>query len=244
MSAALWAAVDRLTRPSLVPVERAADADWLAELGEETWGACSVPAYLAATVRRAKVPSLWEQSTYALTTGSESAEGGASPLRERSPADLDLMEIRSIIRGTTRHELEQRGVRTVRGSDGTPTEFDPEEVRELARLVANSGDLWWWEYRFASWGRLLEGYLHAAEHKAKPVRIRNTPCPLCRTEFVRIETDDGEAQIVRPLIVDFRGGYVRAARCEACSATWFRGAELHQLADLIGVSDIRADESA
>lgn len=233
----MWAAVDQLTHSSRVPVERAVDADWLSELNEDAWGVCSVPAYRAATARSATIPSLWDQATTALTTGSEGGTG-STPLRERSPADLDLMEIRSIIRHTVAHELAER-------DPGLTPDGVPAQIRRLASVVAatDPDSIWWWEYRFASWARLLGTYLRALEHTPKPTRLRNTPCPLCHTRQMRID-QDGDAIVVPPLVVDFRDGYVRAARCEACSATWFRGAELLELAQLVGSTPEDGTETA
>lgn len=265
MSEALWAAVDRLTKPSRVAIRRAADADWLADLGEslrdlaareEGW--CSVPLYRSAVARleagqtgTAVVPSLWDQSTDALNGGGESGGTGSTLLQERSPADLDLMEIRAIIRDTTRHELAQRGWKPIHGDDP----FKPEEIRELGRRVTQTtpADLWWWEYRFDQWGRLLETYLRAVEHHRPQIRLRNVSCPLCRTRWVRVGEDgqliqpgrpvEGDVYRVSPLVVDFRDGYVRAARCDACGATWFRGDQLHQLAEHLRLADIGVELS-
>lgn len=228
MSETLWAAVDRLTKPSRVPLERVADPEWLNDLAAPSWGSCNVGAYRAATATWATVPSLWDQATAALTTGSEAGGTGSSPLRERSPLDVDLMEVRGIIRDTVRHELAER--------DRQPIPADvPAQLRRLASIVLRDDpdNLWWWEYRFQQWGRLLETYLRAAEHTARPTRLRNTPCPLCRVKQIRVETESGDKQLVPPIVVDFRDGYIRAARCEACSASWFRGDELHELARLV-----------
>jgi hypothetical protein len=227
----LWVAVDKITKPRKVPVERAADAEFTSDLG----GFCSVAKYRAASSRYATIPSLWQQAEQALSTGMERADGdGSSPLRERAPADLDLMEVMSIIRETTRHELVARGVRRPPSRDGVPAQFTVGEVRRLAVLVLESPDeVWWWEYRFGSWARLLESYLDAADRRPRPVRLRNAACPLCKTRSVVVEVD-GERQMVAPLVVEFRDGLVRAARCEACGGSWFRGVELVELAGLVG----------
>jgi hypothetical protein len=229
---AIWASVDAITEPRRVPVERAADPDWLLEMaGDHTYGVCDVRAHRAATTRWATVPSLWEQSTTALMTGSEQT-GGGRPLRERSPADLDLMEIRSIIKHTTRVELGKRGVHPARDPLGQPVDFQPAELRRLASLATqNPDDVWWWEYRFGQWSRLLETYLRAVERQAKPVRLR-AACPLCKTRQMTIDVD-GEAMVVSPLLIDFHDGWIRAATCQACLATWFRGDQLGELAGLL-----------
>lgn len=234
---AIWASVDAITEARRVPVERAADPDWLLEMANHrTYGACDVRAHRAATSRWASVASLWDQSTTALTTGSEQT-GGGRPLRERSPADLDLMEIRSIIKHTTRLELVRRGVRPAKDGRGLPVDFYIGELRRLASLATQDpDDVWWWEYRFAQWSRLLETYLHAVERQAKPVRLR-AACPLCKTREMRVDVD-GEAMVVAPLLIDFRNGRIRAATCQACSGTWFAGDQLEELAGLLDTPQV------
>jgi hypothetical protein len=228
----LWAAVAKLTQPTRVMLARdEEDAAWIYELD----GSCSVAAYRAATGRWAEVPSLWQQSVDALTNGSEGGLG-SKPLRERSPADLDLMEIRSIIRGTTRHELERLGCKTARGKNGERVPFDQKEMRSLASLVIakEPDELWWWTYRFESWGRLLEGHLQAVERKAKPMRLRNSACPACSAKQVTIEGEDGPI-VVPALVVDFTSdGYARACECLACGHAWFRGEQMEELASDLG----------
>ena len=254
MTAELWAAVDRLTLPTRIPVERAADADWLIDasieqaeiaVGRRTAGAdtCNVPAYRAAlarehaaTTQMATVPGLWQQALDALGTGRESAEGRpSSPLRERSPADLDLMEILAQVRDAVRAELARLG-------RPLPVEWTVgvSEIRELAELVA--ADARTWAARFASWGRAIATYLHEQRDQPKPFRLR-CPCPLCKTDYVRVN-DQGRAdsrgeKLARPIRVDFAGPTVRAAVCEACGVGWFRGADLHRLAALIDATPER-----
>lgn len=224
-TAEIWAAVNRLTLPQQVQISR--EVATLFELDDvpSQYGECNVASYRAATVKAGRVPSLWQQATNALT-GGEVGGTGSKPLRERSPADLDLMEIRAIIRDTTRHELH-----TLRGS-AARGEFDPGEIRALARVVIDADeDLWWWGYRFEQWCRLLETYLHLSEHRAKPVRLRNTACPRCQISQVVTAEEDDEPRVVPALIVDFSpDGYVRAAECLHCGAAWFRGEQLEQLA--------------
>lgn len=249
MTADLWGAVDRLTLPTRIPVERAVDADWLIDVAVEQAdiatgrrdGACSVPAYraaiaraAAATTATASVPGLWQQAIDALGTGTEGSEGSPSvPLRERSPADLDLMEIMGQVRDAVRSEFARLGRPLPSGWT-----VGVSEIRELAELVTvNAAE---WAARFASWGRALETYLHAARSQPKPFRLRSTPCPLCKTEWVRINerglADANGDRLGRPIKVDFAAGKVRAAVCEACGVGWFRGADLHRLAALIGAT--------
>jgi hypothetical protein len=236
---AVWRAVDRLTQSQRREVgRRLEDGAWLDELAAQDGGACNIRSYRAATARWATIPSLWDQATAALV-GGEIGGSGSKPLRERSPADLDLMEIRAIIRDMTRHELHARGHKTAKGPDGLDVPFDPSEIRTLASLAIQKDgpeQMWWWEYRFDQWGRLLENYLHAAEHVAKPVHLRNTACPLCAARQV-VSDDEGDdgRKVVPALVVDFsQDGYVRAAECLACGAAWFRGEQLEELAEQVG----------
>jgi hypothetical protein len=255
---AIWDAVDRLTKPRRQRLERAPE-EWVndpapAYLTDPAGGiSCSVAAYRAhreahraAVATWATIPSLWEQSTIALHGGEVQASGhGSKPLRERSIADLDLMEIRSLIRDTTRRELEQRNVPVPATRDRRQADFDPGEIRTLASKVIAEGNstiahattdgLDWWRHRFEQWGRLLETYLRTAEHAARPVRLRNAPCPDCGTRQVRVDVD-GEAVVVPAIVIDFRDGYIRAAECSACGAAWFRGPDLQALADALGVT--------
>jgi hypothetical protein len=247
---AIWDAVDRLTKPRRQRLERAPE-EWVndpapAYLTDPAGGiSCSVAAYRAhreahraAVATWATIPSLWEQSTIALHGGEVQASGhGSKPLRERSIADLELMEIRALIRDTTRRLLEQRGVRTGQHANGRAVDFDPDEMRALASKVTaeNATQHEWWQYRFEQWGRLLETYLHAAERQARPVRLRNAPCPDCGTRQVTVDVD-GEQVVAPPIVIDFRDGYIRAAECSACGAAWFRGPDLQALADALGVT--------
>jgi hypothetical protein len=211
----MWTAIDQIGRPSRRQIIR--------EGGETVW---------------AIIPSLWDQSTDALNRGSEAGSGGSSPLRERSPADLDLMEIRCLIRDTVRHELALRGRRVRHHAGGCPRPFDADdELRGLASLVLqrNPDEVWWWEYRFVSWARLLEGYLQAVERTARSVYLRNSPCPTCRTKQVTLERE-GERVVVPAIVVDFRDGYIRAAVCQACGDTRWRGPDLERLAADLGVA--------
>lgn len=253
---AIWDAVDRLTKPRRQKLDRAPGTDsawlaeitiWLRKLAAPHEGTCDVPTYRAATAAQkaatqthALIPSLWDQSTTALHGTEIATDRGNKPLRERTIADLDLMEIRSIIRDTTRRELETRGTRT----HGTQGVFNPHEIRALASLITadTKADHAWWQYRFDQWGRLLETYLHAAEHQARPVRLRNAPCPNCRTRQITID-QDGEQVVAPPLIIDFRDGYIRAAECSHCGHTWFRGDQLEELARALGCPDLTGDDT-
>lgn len=219
--ARLWAAVDRLTKPSQHRIVRDDEpSEWL--LAQPVRSAAVVSSY-------GIVPSLWEQAAGALVGGEVGGGTGTKPLRERSPADLDLMEIMSIIRETVRTELAERD------TDPLPATV-PGQIRRLASVVirADPDHGWWWEYRFAQWARVLETYLHNAEHTPKMTRLRNSACPSCAARQMTIEGEDGPV-VVPVLVVDFTAdGLVRACECMACGRAWFRGVQMEMLAAELG----------
>jgi hypothetical protein len=231
-SSALWVEVDRITKPTQRRVDREPEsADWLAGLADDpTLLVCDVAAYRAATASWGEVPSLWRQAELALQTGREQQEGGGSPLAQRSPADLDLMELLLTIRESMAWQLPGRGI--------TPRDGIPAQIRQLAAHVTTNEPqhVAWWTYRFGQWARMLGTYLRAIDVGPKPVRLRNAPCPVCRTRQVTLETDLGEI-VVPPILIDFENGWIRAATCTACSAVWWRGNELGELATLLERSD-------
>jgi hypothetical protein len=202
--AQIWAGVDELTKVSTVAIER--------DDGTRTY---------------AKIPSLWEQSNVAIS-GRADVNVRTGSAAERSPVDLNLLEVRSLIRNTT-----QRAIRT---RQQIPRPGVPAQLRQLASLVVGEAPdrHWWWAYRFPSWARLLRTYLDLSERTPMPVRLRGSACPSCGTRQVSTESDDGLV-IVPALVIDFRQGFVRAAECAACHAHWWRGAELEALAVALGM---------
>lgn len=201
---AVWRHVRRLTDPQIQQVPR---------LGGGTMDAV--------------VPSLWVQAMEALTL-HRITDGTGNSSTTSSLMDFDLLEATCLIRDTTRTELAQRG-RRVPYHDGRPEPFAPGEFAMLAEHVLAEGyDIWWWEYRFESWGRWLANYLNL-EHKAKAIRLRNSACPSCGVRQVVIEGQDGPV-VVPPLLIEFHDGQVRAAQCSACLDIWWRGDDLHRLA--------------
>jgi hypothetical protein len=140
--------------------------------------------------------------------------------------NIDLMEIRGIIADTTYDELRRFRLK--------PDGDTPHQLVQLAKHVVRHDldNLWWWEYRFASWGRLLATYLGAVDRVNRARWLRNAPCPKCRARGVLVESDrDDDRKVWVPaLVVDFHDGYVRATTCQACAHTWFRGEQLHELA--------------
>ena len=226
---ALWSAVDAITKPTKRKLDRSPEAEWLEALRHDPdITVCDVATYRAATLAYGEIPSLWDQATWALTTGSEQTEGGGqTPLRERSPADLNLMETMADIREAVKLQLEGRNVR--------PEGTTPAQMRRLASTLIRLGNtehVEWWTFRFAQWARVLATYLQAVDRAPKPVRLRNAPCPLCRTRQV-VVVEDGERKVYPPILIDFEGGWIRAARCQACGHAWFRGNDLGQLADML-----------
>lgn len=222
-TAALWNAVDALTKPTTQRVTREEQVvEWLEEL-HASRGRCDIATYRATLVSHGTIPSLWEQAEAAITTGSEQREGGGSPLAARSPADLDLMEIVLTIRESMAWQLPGRGV--------TPKPSIPEQMRQLASYVVahEPQHVDWWTYRFAQWARLLAVYLHAVEMGPRAVRLRHLPCPKCAATSTKVETEQGEV-IAPPIMVDFVDGWIRAAQCSECGFAWWRGQDLWDLA--------------
>jgi hypothetical protein len=200
----IWAAVDALTQPTQVPIER--------DNGHTNW---------------AEVPSLWQQAQTLLRRAVDRGHAG-SPARERSPLDLDLLEITAQIHETVSNELQTRGLLRAQRTSST----EPRLRRLAAHVIGHEpGRLWWWEHLFASWSRLLARCLNVGEHQPAPVRLRNSPCPVCGTRQVTVDTDDGP-RIVPALVIEFNRGLVRAAECGQCGTQWGRGL-LEQLADLL-----------
>lgn len=196
-------AVDHLTKPDARTVERD-----------------------DGTITVVRVPSLWRQALDASTRGSETSTPSSSTLSQRNLADLTLLEVRTTIARCTRYWLIERGL--------TPRESVPAQIRQLAAHIETHerDDLWWWEYRFSAWARLLSAYLREGEHRPSPVRLRGASCPQCGAARVLVDNGDG-FEIVPALVIEFAHGLVQYARCDACAATWERGDELEQLARLL-----------
>jgi len=236
----LWQAVDAITQPTRRKIDRdeqeidlAADIlDSLANNPTRAW--CSISEYRRAaqiasdqTLAYGHIPALWDQATWALTTGSEQSAGGSSPLRERSPADLALMETMADIREAVQAQLEGRGVKSIGNV--------PADMRRLASTLGTLGvqeHIDWWTWRFECWTRVLRTHLNALDHQPRDVYLRNTACPQCATRQVTIDRD-GEPRVVPAILIDFTDGWIRAATCQACGHAWFRGDALGELANLV-----------
>lgn len=228
----LWAAVDAITQPTTQRLDRDTtfedDHPWL------HGNTCHIGQYRAtlerieaATLAYGHIPALWDQANWAVF-GSEAGDGsgGRSPLRERTPADLDLMETLLTIRESMCWQLPGRGI--------TPKPGMKAQMRQLASHIATHEPqhVEWWTFRFEQWGRLLRTHLNAIDNGPRDRYLRNSACPLCRTRQVTIERD-GERRVVPALVVDFVDGWIRAAQCQACGHAWFRGDDLGQLAEAL-----------
>jgi len=237
-SRALWDAVDLITKATKRKADRDFDnAEWLWQLANDpTLTYCDVEAYRAATLAYGEIPALWDQAEWALTTGSEMTEGGGSSLRERSPADLDLMETMLTIRETIWTQLEGRSI--------PPKDGAKARVRQLASHLVTNGPVEhveWWTFRFAQWSRLLLTHLNALDHVAKNVYLRNTACPACQTRQVtRLDPATGERRVTPAILIDFADDLIRAAQCQQCGHAWFRGDELERLAQIINPESLSA----
>jgi hypothetical protein len=246
----LWA-VDRIAgTQGHIPVDRATDPIWLDTYRNDITGTfCRVDAYRAATTRHGTIPSLWDQSTLALFGGEVGGEAGGKLAEERSPADLDLLEIRSQIRHGVREERARllNGAKDPLGlrhrADGTRPEFQPsKELRSLSSLLITHDPrlIDWWAHRLTSWGNALETYLNVKERAAQPFGLRGVPCPECLVR--RVIAEDNGTRVERPaLTVEVRNGMPRAAVCAACGSTWFAGDQLAALAAWINPVATAAD---
>lgn len=201
----MWAAVDQLTKASRRLVRR--------DDGTALW---------------ATVPSLWAQAEAAAQgAAGEGGGAGTGAASERNLVDLDLVAVLALVVRYTSRTLRGWGVDPA----GLPM---PAALRRLASeaLRHDPEHLWWWEYRMTAWASLLTALLDAGERRPGTIRLRNAACPCCATRQVTVEGDDGPV-VVPPLVIDFRQGQVRAATCTACGASWWRGEDLHSLAELL-----------
>lgn len=249
-TAKLWAAVDRLTLPSsrrlLRENDPAAQLEVAQDLKRQARAAADGSAgpaaknpvivpqvsrndlarYAQMRTGHATVPSLWDQSTDALTASTADKAEGSSGSVHRTPCDLDLMEVRADIREAVDFNIAKRGEK--------PTGTVPEQIRHLTSMIIRDQPeaVEHWEYRFAQWGRVLAAHLQAVQAQPKPRRIRGVACPECQIRTVLIEDATGEMVNVPPIVVDFRDGLIRAAECTGCGKTLaFRGEEMWQLKD-------------
>lgn len=228
----LWAAVDRLTQPTNRKVMRDPNPEATAETVDalrrqaaaEKLVTHDLARYSAMRAKHATVPSLWDQAVEALGTSNTDMDytGGGSV--HRTPCDIDLMEIMSQVRESVDFNTAKRG--------NKPTGTVPQQIRHLASLIVTNepGHVPLWADKFWAWTRALEKYLQAVQTEPKPRRLRGMSCPECQISRV-VHEIDGERVSNPPLIVDFRDGYMRAAYCEGCGATWFRGEQMLDLMD-------------
>lgn len=233
-TARLWTAVDAITKPTTARLDRAADREYLDEVCAGIGGVlCRIEDYRAVVRAFGTIPALWSQANWAVF-GAEAGDGsgGRTAARERSPADLDMMETLLTIRESLGWQLPGRSVPWRRPGD------IPDMMRQFASYVVahEPQHIEWWAYRFEQWGRLLRNHLNAIEQGPRPVYLRAAACPLCKTRQV-IDERDGERRVVPALVVDFVNGLVRAAQCQACGQAWFRGSELNELAATLKQDD-------
>jgi hypothetical protein len=223
--------VDAITKPTRQKLKRLTESEFLEQLAsdEGQGGFCRVEDYRAAVLAYGQIPCLWDQATWAVF-GSEAGDGsgGCTPARERTPADLDLMETLLTIRESLGWQLPGRKV------PWRDPGVIPAMMRQFAAHIVTHEPqhVEWWAYRFEQWGRLLHNHLNALDRGPRPVHLRNAPCPLCRVSQVVVERD-GERRVEPAIVIDFEHGVIRAAQCQACGTAWWRGADLYELADLL-----------
>jgi hypothetical protein len=240
-SSRLWDAVDSITKPTTHKVVRG-PLEWL-EDGRGSF--CRVTDFDMATLAYGKVPCLWAEANWAVY-GSEAGDGsgGRSPLRERTPADVDLMETLLTIRESLGWQLPGRSVRWRKPGN------IPDMMRQFAAHIVTHEPqhVEWWAFRFGQWARLLHNHLNALDNGPKPMHIRGASCPLCRCGqvFVTEHPDggrtyepandfrkDSDRKVEPALRIDFSGGYSRCVTCLACGHAWFRGVEMEGLANVL-----------
>ncbi len=239
----LWLAADALTKPTTMRLHRdAVDVDLAAALlhdlaNNPRRSRCSVQEYQRAMQSAAgqdrghgTIPPLIEQAEAAVTGSDGSDEGGASLGRERSVADLALLE--------TLFQIREQCTAEVREHHLSPRRTANELVRQVASIIAADNDaetIQWWQWRFDQWHRILSNQLNAADNGPRPFRLRDSPCPECGARQTRVK-EQGEWRMVPPLRIDFRDGMVRAATCSECGHAWMRGDALNELGDTLGRS--------
>lgn len=200
----LWAAVDKLTKPLHLPVVR--------DDGTETVGV---------------VPCLWQLATEAIGTGNELGEQVTVSQAYRSPADLDLLAIRTAVLSFTRGHLARFSAERVKGNRSV---YDLPEVawmRHLASVAIAKEPLQleWWQGQFEHFCRRIEFYLEPA---GRGLRLR-APCPVCFAERVRQDTPTGPVMVHPIYVTMHENRVIYHAQCQACQRTWYRGDGLHLL---------------
>jgi hypothetical protein len=250
MTESLWNAVDELTKPRHVKLWR--------DDGATEW---------------TTVPSLWWQLEDAAAAGMGDAGGeGGSPSRYRPPGALECLQLHADISDTIvdalrGHEAPPRtaGVsrervavcraqREAERSYGLTANLTPlpplwhvlvpDSLRALASVLAAVGDddlTGWWTDRVWSWCRQIINTLRLTD-ELHPRRVRDTPCPACKAIHVTVKRD-GEDFREPALLVDFNGGLIRRAACEACGAQWYRGDDLEALKGLLAEQATRRNHA-
>lgn len=221
---ALWAAVDRLVEPTRVKLDRdSTDAEpW--DIGGVL---CNVAAYRAATITRGHVPSLWDQGTLG---GASDGQRAATPARERSVADWDLLEHRNAI-------IESVRLFTVEYGDKAKPVGEPfrarTEIRHLASLMIRNeppDQLRFMVYRVEQWARTMARLLNQlGEPATRRIRVC---CANCHSGMILIDNPDPAALYPDDMLrvwpvrithvrLDDGSVAVRGAECDACGQWWW-----------------------
>lgn len=246
---ALWLAVDAVTKPSTRRLNRDTESEYTFELRDTGSLFCRVDKYRAATSGFGTVPSLWSQAVDALFGGSEgSSEGGAKPLRERSIADMNLMETMLDIRESIETNLGRRGItRKLRRDDV------PDMLRQLASLIiAKEPDhVELWKLKIEAWAKQLGNYLQAVEREPRKRTIRGLACELCGARQVSLDrewphevvkTGSSPDNLVEPAVsIEFNEGSARCVLCRACSQVLAWRGEMEAFAQRNGMNYLTRD---
>jgi hypothetical protein len=249
----LWQAVDRITKPRPIRLER----DWTdPEIsrhvrhlehqahaiaagrigpGATRTRACDVRAYRRAVITanaeldaytrsHGTTESLWEACEN-LLHGSRGSQGGSGGKGIARERSITDMALLE-----TMADIRETVGNNLTGRRLTRRPTVPAQLRQLAAWIdAHEPDtVDFWTYRIEQWARLLQHYLQAATVQPKPVRIRGQACPACGAKTTVVEQEDGSRTVEPALVIDFAAnGMIRAAECQACGTVTWRGAMIH-----------------
>jgi hypothetical protein len=171
------------------------------------------------------IASLWDQLVQSVAVGSE-LHSKAKP-GSRPPVATEALSLRLEIEGTISDALMAWKV----GREHAV----PKDLRHLAGAVARLGD----EAHTAAWTEKLEawaGQIRLTIGERQPSRrLRGVGCVECG--YRKIRSIEGEGPEQRTILLDVlmqeyaSDGDLRAIVCQHCQFTYWRGDDLHRLAD-------------
>jgi uncharacterized protein with PIN domain len=202
----LWPNVDSLTKPTRHRLTR--------DDGATDW---------------ADVPSLWDQLSQCIATGSEG--GSRAKPGSKPPVDTESLALRLEIEWLIAGGCHDHGLKVDR--DEPADTRVPKDIRRLASAIvtkANPAAVTAATTQLGKWAHRIRTTIGDGTKPAR--RLRGHRCITCGTEGLRIRNSDGDTTIVPPLMLTFSDdGQVRCATCEACGVVYWRGDDLHRLAE-------------